>query len=101
MDRRLELHSMLVVLLESENVYFQPPPSKEIVYPCIVYERDANDTTFADDKPYRIKRRYEAIVIDRDPDTTIPDKLARLSLCKMGKPYTADNLYHYPFTIYY
>ena len=101
MERRLLLHQILLEILGNKNVYFQPPESKKMEYPCIVYERNAVDTKFADDKPYLNTKRYTVTVIDKDPDSKIPDKIAALPLCTFNRHYTADNLNHDIYNLYY
>lgn len=101
MERRLELHSILVNLLGSENVYFQPPESYKISYPCIVYERSNSNTKFADNLPYKRYKRYTVTVIDYDPDTEISDKVEDLPLCTFDRFFVSDNLNHFIYTLYY
>lgn len=102
MASRLELHEELCAVLESRNVYFQPPASVKMQYDAIRYSLGGKDLKRANNKIYKSMNKYEGIVITRDPDTTIPDKLlARFEMCSIGRPYTADNLNHYPFTLYY
>ena len=101
MAPRLELQSILVDILGSKNVYFQPPPTIKMEYPCIVYKRDAGETTFADDKPYNRHTRYQVTVIDRDPDSEIPDKVASLPKCVFDRFYTSDNLNHDVFKLFF
>lgn len=101
MDRRLELHQILTDVLGSKNVYFQPPASVKLVYPCIIYRYETGDTQFADDLPYIFVRKYQIQVIDPNPDTEIPDKIVQLPRCLNDRNYTADNLNHYTFNIYY
>jgi hypothetical protein len=92
---------VLVDLLGSTNVYFQPPETVKIQYPCIIYQRVKNDVKFANNGAYLIRRKYSLLVIDQNPDTEIPDKISALPLCSSGAFYTFQNLNHYPFTIYY
>lgn len=101
MGSRIELHNLLVGLIPSGKVYFQPPETVKLTYPCIIYKRSTNHTFHADDAPYLIKKKYDILVIDKDPDTIIPDKVAMLPLTSPSSPYTFDNLYHYPFSIYF
>ena len=101
MDRRLKLHQILVDILGSNHVYFQPPASVKLVYPCIIYQYETGDTQFADDQAYIFVRKYQIQVIDSNPDTEIPDKIAQLPRCLNDRNYTADNLNHYMFNIYY
>ena len=102
MASRLTLQTELETLLCSRNVYFHPPASVRMQYDAIRYKLGGKDIKRANDKAYNITNRYEGVVITRDPDTTIPDKLlARFEMCSFGSPYIADNLNHYPFTLYY
>lgn len=102
MGRRLDLHEILVGILGSGNVYFQPPETIKMKYPCIVYEWASNNTQFADNYPYYIKRRYTITVIDPNPDSEIPDRVSKLQMCKPSNTnYQADKLNHYPFDLYY
>ena len=55
MAPRLELQAILAEILETDQVYFQPPPTVKMEYPCIVYRRDYEETSFADDKPYLLR----------------------------------------------
>jgi hypothetical protein len=101
MGQRLQLQSLLEGLIQSGNVYFQPPASVQMKYPCIVYQRDLADTKFADNKPYSYEVRYQVTVIDRSPDSDIPRKVASLPKCIFNRFYVADNLNHDVFNLYY
>lgn len=101
MAQRLELQSILLGILGSENVYFQPPPSVQMAYPCIVYHRDDADTHFADNEPYKRKWKYQVTVIDRDPDSPIPEKVGALPMCVYDRFYAADNLNHDVFKLFF
>lgn len=102
MASRLKLHEELCVILESRRVYFQPPESVKMAYPCIRYSKPGITSAHANNKIYRNTDRYEVIVIDQDPDSVIPEKiLSHFSMCSFDRGYTADNLNHFVFTIYY
>jgi hypothetical protein len=101
MAQRLELQAILTDILETDNVYFQPPPTIKMEYPCIVYHRDYELTQFADDNPYNRRKRYMVTVIDPDPDSGIPDKVAALPLCVYDRFYTADNLNHDVYKLFF
>jgi hypothetical protein len=101
MAQRLELQAILIDILQSDNVYFQPPPSLIMHYPCIVYRRDYELTRFADDRPYSRIKRYQVTVVDRDPDSDIPDKVADLPLCVYERFYAAENLNHDVFKLFF
>jgi hypothetical protein len=97
MGSRLELHTLLTGL--GVVAYFQPPPTVDMTYPCIVYQLDDIDTRFANNAPYSLNKEYKITVIDPDPETSIPDQLAVLPGVAFDRFYTADNLNHYAFSI--
>lgn len=102
MADRLDLQTELETILGSRNVYFSPPPSIRMQYDAIRYELGGKDIKRADNRMYFYTNMYEGVVITRDPDSVIPDKLlSHFEMCSFGKPYVADNLNHYPFTLYY
>jgi hypothetical protein len=101
MGQRLELQAILVDILGSNHVYFQPPPSVLMVYPCIVYNRDDENTDFAGNLPYKKVRRYQVISIDRNPDSDIPAKIADLPLCVYDRFYAADDLNHDVYKLFF
>jgi hypothetical protein len=101
MAQRLQLQALLKNLLGSDNVYFQPPPNVQMQYPCIIYQRDDVNTIYADNSPYRHKKRYQVTVVDQNPDSDIPDKVAALPLCSFDRFYTADNLNHDVFNLFF
>lgn len=106
MAPRLSLHSLLEKLMGEEPeellpVYFQPPPNTQMQYPCIVYKRDDAKVLFADNLKYRNTTRYQVTVIDPNPDSIIPDMVDALPLCKFDRFYTADNLNHDVFNLFF
>lgn len=101
MGSRDDLQALLESILGSDKVYFQPPESVKLSYPCVVYSRELIATIFANDEPFMHHFRYEIKVIDPDPDSSIPMKLARLTACKFDRHYTSNNLNHDVFTLYY
>lgn len=101
MDRRLELQTILEDILGSRNVYFQPPESIKLVYPCIIYSRIPGTSTFAGDQPYTYLPRYEITAIHKDPDSLLPEKLVMLPKCRFERHFRKENLNHDVFNIYY
>ncbi len=101
MAQRLELQALLVNLLGSNNVYFQPPPTVKMNYPCIIYTRDFIDIDFADNKPYKHKKRYQVMVVDPNPDSDIHERVAALPMCAYDRFYTADNLNHDVYNLFF
>ena len=100
MRSRLELHEELKALLGSGFVYFQPPESVRMNYPCIVYSLADIDPIHADDKPYIKHKKYMITVVSKDPDYDVPDRIANLPLCSFDRFYTASNLNHWVFSLF-
>lgn len=101
MGQRLDLQSLLEDILGSRNVYFQPPPTVQLKYPCIIYKRDYAKTQFGDNQPYLKSKRYMVTIIDRDPDSKIPDKVSNLPMCLFARHFVADNLNHDVYNLYF
>lgn len=101
MDRRLDLHQILKNILESDEVYFQPPETIKMSYPCIVYERSDIETKHANNTKYLNMVRYSLKLISRSPESDIVDKLLALRYCSYDRFYVVDNLNHDTFTLYY
>lgn len=101
MDRRAELHSILCTVVD--HVYFQPPESIKLVYPCIVYNKEPEKDLYADNLIYVSTDRYSLTVIDANPDTQIPRELKDTlkEYIKPNRYYVSSNLNHYAFTVYY
>ena len=101
MNRRYELQAVLEGILGSGNVYFQPPENLKMRYDCIVYERSEIETVHADNAPYRLLDHYQVTVIYKNPDSYLPHRLAMLPMCTHDRHFTADNLNHDIFNLYY
>ena len=104
MGSRKDLHKILVGVMGEDralNVYFQPPANVLMKYPAIVYKRDTGRTEFADNSPYLHKKRYSVTVIDANPDSDIPERVAMLPMTLFATHFTADNLNHDVYNIYF
>ena len=101
MGQRTELHELLCTALGSRNVYFQPPEGFKLVYPCIIYDLSRVETRHADNKPYAHAKKYTVTVIDRNPDSMIPDRIAGFPTAAFDRHFQADNLHHDVYQLYY
>ena len=101
MASRLSLQKTLEDILGSRNVYYQPPASVKMKYPAIVYSRKDIETIHANNAKYNSRRCYDVTVIDENPDSIFLDKILELPLSRFDRHYTAENLNHDVFTIYY
>src|SRR5688572_11713746 len=101
MAPRLELQALLEALLGSRNVYFQPPANFQMHYPCFVYERDDIDIAHADNGPYKHKTRYKVTLIHADVDNDIHTKVGMLPTAAFDRSFSANNLNHDVYTIFF
>ena len=101
MASRLSLHETLCALLESRNVYFNPPESMKLNYPAIVYTSRKPDVKHANNALYKYMSSYELTLIDEDPDSVFVMKILQLPYCSLDRPFKSENLNHTTFTLYY
>ena len=97
---RLEVQTYLEELLGSKNVYYNPPESIKLEYPCIVYHLQDLDSTAADNSPYVRFDRYSITYIYRsESDSDFSRKLAETSGFLHDRNFKMDNLRHDAFTL--
>lgn len=106
MDRRLELDKKLrniqIDILGYQHTYFEPDENVRLKYDAVVYERTGFHVRRADNKGYRIQDQYQVMIISQDPETLLPKALIEnFEYCSPGKFSVRDNLWHFPFTVYY
>lgn len=97
---RIEIDNLFREILESTNVYFQPPESVKMKYPCIRYRLNDYNSDFANNKPYKHEKSYIGTIISKNADSDLIEKVLKLEKCHFDRFYTADNLYHWVFIIY-
>lgn len=101
MGQRLDFQELLEEILGSRNVYFQPKSNTQMNYPAIVYKRNNVSVKRANNGVYNKDIRYSVTSIDRNPDSTTPDKLASLPMSTFDRNYVADGLNHEVYNIYF
>ena len=101
MGTRQDLQSRCEEILGSKYVYFQPPETIKLKYPCIIYSLSDIYTRNADDRHYSMQKVYTVSVISRDPDNTIAETILEMPKTRFDRRYVADNLYHDILTLYY
>ena len=98
--KRLQLHTKLVELLGTSNVYFQPPDGRMLKYPCIVYNRRSADTSHAEDMPYIYTQSYDVTYISKSPSDGMVRKIATsLRGARFDRHFVADGLNHDNFFV--
>lgn len=101
-DKAIQLVQRLKTLINSNNVYYQQPESYKMNYPCIRLTRSSPSTDSADNKRYRQMRGYDLVVIDPRPDNPWIDLLQdEFMYIQHMRHYTADNLNHDYFRLYF
>lgn len=96
-----ELQTILEGLEGVTKAYFQPPTSG-MVTPYIVYEPSApNDVSYADNLKYVLKKGYTVIVVDRAPDSLVPDLVEGLPHSRFDRYYRTTGLHHFAFQLFF
>lgn len=101
MASRQELHRILEAIPGITKVYFQPPESIKLEYPCIVYKLSEINTQHADNSAYFNKKAYDVQLISREPNFQIVDALNELPYCRMARYFSSNNLNHYNYKLYF
>ena len=97
---RADVHQLLQELSGyGQRVYFNPPESLKMQYPCIVYSRVNLGALHADNFPYF---RYDTYTVthiyQKESESSLSDRLALESGFSFDRNYIADNLRHDVFT---
>ena len=88
-----------------ENVYFQPPASITLKYPCILYEFSGQDIHYADNKRMFNWTDYSLTLVDKNPESILHKKILDLgdaeNSChiKFDRFFIADNLNHWSYSL--
>lgn len=102
MASRLKLQEEFVNLFPGKKVYFQPPESLKLEYPCVIYELSNNKQDFADDSTYLSQRSYTVTIIDRNPDSILWEiAIKHFEMCSFNRYFVSNNLNHYVLNLYY
>ena len=95
------LQEKLEKLSECRHVYFQPPENLIMEYPAIRYSVNDIDSKYANNKMYVGMKCYDIVVIDKEPDNPIIEKLLELPYASFNRHYVSDNLNHDIIKLYY
>lgn len=101
LDKRLEFDAQLRQILGSNNVYFQPPETMKLQYPCIVYFKTMVPVRYANNSPYIYRQGYTVTYIDKNPDSEVPYIILNtFRLDKIDSFYKSEGLNHTKLTIF-
>ena len=102
MADRLTLQTEFENILGSKNVYFSPPESVKMSYPCIIYSKSNVNKQNANDQLYKSMNEYEVTIIDRDPESVIADEIiAYFPMCRFDRQFVSENLNHTNLRLYF
>lgn len=101
--KRADIQKMLEefqeALGESPHVYFQPPDSAKLTYPCFIYSYSDVTILYANDRAYMKQEEYIVKYITKKADPDMLDSLLMTTQLRFDRHYTADNLHHYSFIL--
>lgn len=97
---RRKLHEKLKTIIGSEAVYYQPPESLKMKYPCVVYNLSSLNQKYGDNKLYLYNRCYEVTIICYDPINTYQEKMLELEKVRFNRHFVSDGLNQYSYTIF-
>jgi len=96
-----ELQALLKALEGVRDAYIQPP-TEGMEYPCIMIERGLPSyVAMADNGSYHLKKAYTITVIDRAPDSPIPDLVEGLQYVQFDRFFRTDGLNHFVFQMFF
>ena len=101
-SRRVKLHQELVDILGTSHVYYDPPESIKMVYPCIIYERESGHSDYADNSTYRYTQSYQVTYVNHAVENDVCKKLLdHFQMIRYSRHFVADNLHHDVFYLYF
>lgn len=83
-----------------DHVYYNPPASIQLVYPCIIVQLDDVLHGHANGKVYKRDNRYSLTIIDTNPDSELRAAVDDLPMTSMNRSYVADGLWHFAYTMF-
>lgn len=96
-----ELQALLKGLDGVQDAYVQAP-TNGLQYPCIMIERGSlSSVSAADNIKYLMKKAYTITVMDRSPDSPIPDLVEGLPLSRYDRFFRSDGLNHFVFQMFF
>lgn len=88
--------------LEEKRVYFQPPSSVKLKYPCIIYNLTRTDVRSGDNKKYIKHNEYHIKHLFKSLKNELKDSiLDRFNYITHDTRFVSDGIYNDDFTLYY
>lgn len=96
-----ELQALLKGLDGVIDAYIQPP-TEGMEYPCIMIERGSpSDVKRADNRIHILRKAYTVTIIDRAPDSAIPDLVEGLQYARYDRFFRTNGLNHFVFQMFF
>lgn len=96
-----ELQALMKGLEGVKDAYIQAP-TEGMEYPCIMIERGLpSRVSFADNLKYLSKKGYTITVLDRAPDSAIPDLVEELPDAEFNRFFRLNGLNQFVFQFYF
>lgn len=83
------------------HVYYQPDNNITLSYPAIVYELSSSYDRRANNELYAHRDQYKIMIIDRNPDSEIPNRVRYIPYTRFQSRNRYDRLYHTAFITYF
>lgn len=82
-------------------VYYEPPSSIQMSYPCIVYHYTNDRDDYADNKRYFANKQYTVTVMDPDEDSLLAERVKDIPYCSLASRYSTEGLTYWVYTLYF
>jgi len=96
-----DVRTTLMNVTGATNVYYQPPPTLKMQYPCIIFEKSDEQFKHADNSVFNRMIEYQAKVVYSDPDCPIIEQMSKVRYCRFDRHYKADGMYHDVYSLYF
>ena len=93
-NTRLTLQGKLEEILGSRNVYYNPPESQKMNFPCIVYTKTYIKGIHADNNKYLDFTTYKITVVSKTPDHPAGKAIHNLPTTEFSTNYVKNGFYH-------
>lgn len=85
------------------NVYFEPPESVKLKYPCILYYADAPFRNHGNNTTYITRHKFNVTIKDRSALSTLPDRFEEVfgGDCNLDRHFVDGDLHQWSYTLYF
>lgn len=95
------LRDLLKDLFNCDHVYYQPPNNLTMLYPAIRFSINTIDSKYANNKRYAGFNCYDIVVISKETDEPVIQKILDLPYASFDRHYISDGLNHDIIKLYY